>query len=340
MNAQQLKEYIADNGYVEQILRAINCHHIQYHSSGYWTCANKDGDNKSAIIIYNNENLNCTNYTRKITQNDRAADIIDLVCFNNECNFVEGLKFICNIIGIEYYHDFEEDLPDSLMITQLLKDMRSDEEKRDRTPLKPIPECILTYYRDYVNDLFKDDNISYETQQEFHVGYDELSNRITIPIYSELGDLVGVKGRLFKKNLSDDDVKYIYLEPCPKGRILYGLNKTIDHIKQEGYVIVVESEKAVMQLWTYGFRNAVSTGGKTISSTQVDMLSRLGVDILFAFDQDVSEEELIDISKKFIDNIPIYALMDKDNILKEKESPSDNPDNFCKLLNNNKIKLK
>ena len=70
------------------------------------------------------------------------------------------------------------------------------------------------------------------------------------------------------------------------------------------------------------------------------MLSRLGVDIVFAFDKDVSEEELVEIAKKFIDNIPIYALIDKDNILKEKESPSDNPNKFCKLLNDNKIKLR
>ena len=43
------------------------------------------------------------------------------------------------------------------------------------------------------------DGISYETQQEFEIGYDELTNRITVPIRSEMHDLVGVKVDYLKK---------------------------------------------------------------------------------------------------------------------------------------------
>lgn len=46
MDVAQLKEYIYDNNYVENILKDIGCHHIKYHSSGYWSCANKDGDSE------------------------------------------------------------------------------------------------------------------------------------------------------------------------------------------------------------------------------------------------------------------------------------------------------
>ena len=57
---------LSNNNYVENILKDIGCHHIKYHSSGYWSCANKDGDNESAVITYNNENLNCTDNTKKL----------------------------------------------------------------------------------------------------------------------------------------------------------------------------------------------------------------------------------------------------------------------------------
>ena len=44
--------------------------------------------------------------------------------------------------------------------------------------------------------------ISYETQIEFEIGYDESTNRITIPIRDEISSLVGVKGRLLKEEIS------------------------------------------------------------------------------------------------------------------------------------------
>lgn len=278
-----------------------------------------------------------------MVNHNRSTDIIDLVCFNKEVNFLEGLKFICEIIGIDYYYDFDENLPDSIGIIQLIMDMKTDMEgnEENEIPLKPIPNEILGYYKPYVNDLFLNDNISYETQIDFGIGYDDTTNRITIPIYSETGDLVGVKGRLFKEALDEFDIKYIYLEPCAKSQILFGLNKTIDYISESGFVIVVESEKAVMQLWTYGYMNTVATGGKTISKIQIDMLIRLGVDIIFAFDQDVELSELEELASRFLDNIPIYALIDDEkNILSSKESPTDNPDNFEQLFRNNKYKLR
>ena len=115
MDARELKEYILENNYVEQILDAIHCHHIKFHGD-YWTCGNPDGDNTGAIVIYNTENLSCTNYTRQMVETDRATDIIDLVCFCEKLSFPEGLKFICQEVGISYYHDFESDIPESLKI--------------------------------------------------------------------------------------------------------------------------------------------------------------------------------------------------------------------------------
>ena len=39
LDAKELKNYIYENRYVEQILESIGCHHIKYHASNtYWTC--------------------------------------------------------------------------------------------------------------------------------------------------------------------------------------------------------------------------------------------------------------------------------------------------------------
>ena len=333
-----LKEYIYENNLIAVILESIGCHHIK-EKEHFFQCCNKDGDNPTAICVYKNESLNVVNYTRNITSK-KSADLFDLVCFHEDLTFFEGLKYVCSVIGIEYYHDFTEDIPESLLLTQLILDMSESKEENHDKPLKPINPHILSYYKNYVNDMFFNDNISYETQQEFNIGYDEQTNRITIPIFSEIGDLVGVKGRLFKDKLDADDMKYIYLEPTSRSRILYGLHKTIDYIKESGRVYVVEAEKGVLQGYSYGTRNIVATGGKEFSKTQIEMLTRLGVQIVLCLDKDVSKSEIEELSNKFADGIPIYYIYDEDNILSEKEAPTDNPKKWDYLIKNNIYRIK
>ena len=275
-----------------------------------------------------------------MTKLDRKTDIIDLVCYTNNMTFPEALKYLCDILGIEYYHDFNADVPESLQITDLILKMNNHHEFDIDEPLKPISPKILTYYKNRVNDLFLNDHISYETQQEFQIGYDDFTNRITIPIFSEIGDLVGVKGRLFKKQLNEYDLKYIYLEPCQRSKIIYGLNKTIPYIKRAGKIFVPEAEKGVLQLWDYGDRNVGATGGKELSTQQIELLTRLSVDIILVQDKDVGIEELECTANKFVENIPIYYIYDKDNILDEKESPTDNPDKWMYLKKNNIYRIR
>lgn len=341
MDVQELKNYIYENKYVEQILDSIGCHHIKYHHSNeYWSCANADGDNNGAIVIYDNEFLMCINYTRQMVKGNRNTDLIDLVCYAKHLTFPQGLKFICEEIGISYYHDFEEDIPESFRILQMIADMNSNITEEKEKPLAPIKEVILSYYKPYVNDIFYEDNIDYKTQKEFEIGFDEETNRYTIPIRSEIGDLVGVKGRYFYRDVPENENKYIYLEPCSKSKILYGLHKTLDYIKDKGVVYVFESEKAVMQLWSYGYKNAVSTGGKTISRHQVELLVRLGVKIVLCFDKDVEKSEYENIAAMFPDNIPLFYMFDEDNLLYGHESPSDDSKKWQKLKENNIYKLR
>lgn len=341
MDIARLKEYIVENNLIETILSDLDCGNIKYHSSGnYFTASNPDGNNKQAIVVYANESLHCNNYTRQIKKDGTSADLFDLVCYIKDLTFFEGLKYVCSTVGIEYYHDFSEDIPESLLITQLILDMSGSKPEDEDKPLKPINPCILTYYKNYVNDMFLKDNISYETQQEFNIGYDEQTNRITIPIFSEIGDLVGVKGRLFKENLDEYDLKYLYLEPTSRARVLYGLNKTIDHIKSSGRVYVVEAEKGVLQGYTYGTKNIVATGGKEFSKTQIEMLTRLSVQIVLCLDKDVTKLEIEALANKFADGVPIYYIYDEDNILDEKESPTDNPEKWEHLIKYNIYKIK
>lgn len=340
MDIAAMKEYILENNYAPVILEKLGCHHIK-DKGDYLTCGNPDGDNNSSVTLYLNTNLTVVNYTRTLNTTKKSHDIFDLAEFYLHINFFEAVKQLCDWCDLDYYKDWNEDLPESLRLTKMLLELDNTINiEDDDAPLKPIPEHILSYYYPYVNDMFKKDNISYTVQRLFEVGYDDYTNRITIPIRDELNNLVGVKGRLFKEQLDENDLKYLYIEPCNRSKILYGLNLALPYIQEKKCVYVVESEKGVMQLWTMGIYNCVATGGKKLSQTQIDMLSRLCVDIIFCFDKDVEQKELEEIAEKFIESINIYCLLDKDDVLEEKESPSDSPVKFKHLFENNKYKIK
>ena len=64
------------------------------------------------------------------------------------------------------------------------------------------------------------------------------------------------------------------------------------------------------------------------------------MNIVFAFDKDVSKEELENLAERFPDGVPLYYMFDEDNILNEKESPTDNPKNWEYMVKNNIYRLR
>lgn len=334
MDIGYLKSYILENSLIPVILENLGCTHVRFNGE-YYKAQNKDGDNRNAITVYCNDNISVIDYTRQLSEDERTHDIFDLVKFFEQCNFFQALKTVCEWIELDYYVDPEAELPESIKITQLIYNLqKEDDEINEDKPIKPIPETILSYYKPYVNDMFHNDNISYEVQREFEIGYDDFSNRITIPIRDEIGSLVGVKGRLFQRELTEDEMKYLYIEPCNRSQILYGLYKSIPYIERTGKVYVCESEKGVLQLWSMGISNCVATGGKRVSRVQIEKLTRLCCEVILLFDKDVDREELELLANRFLDSVPLYAVIDNDNILDEKESPTDNPEKFQRLIQN------
>lgn len=337
-----MKDYIIDNDCIPLILETLSCHHIQEHNGAcrYYTCGNPDGDNPSAVTVYVNQYLKAINYTRSIpTLPKGGSDIFSLVEFYRECSFFEAVKYVCITIGLDIYHDFDEDVPESIKITKMLLGLNGDFDTDDDIALKPISERVLTYYETCFNDLFEKDNISAETQFEFEVGYDAETNRITIPIRDELGTLVGVKGRWLGDHEADEQMKYMYIEPCAKGQILYGLCKSYDFIKGTGKVFVCESEKAVMQLFEYGYPNCVACGGSKVTKVQIDKITRLCVDVIFVFDKDVKKSDLEELASRFTCGTNVYALIDTIGVLTEKMSPTDDPIAFAKLIKEGMVRL-
>ena len=337
MDAQTIKEYIYSNNKMETVLENLGMHHIQWHNRNeYITCGMPDGDNPSSTVVYcDNSFLMVKAYTRDIVDPYGISDIISLVSFIKKTIFTQSINWLCELFGLDYYVESISDDPtlgyfktfDALMKPKTFLEIQ----------LKPIPEETLKAYLPWDNTIFYEDHIEWETQAEFELGLDVFSHRITIPIRDEMGRLVGVKGRRAWDVVDQWNPKYIYLHQCAKSRICYGLYKTLPYIREKNEIIVCESEKGVMQLWSYGYRNCVAVGGHSISQQQQDLIIQSGAaTIIIAFDKDVDEETV----RKEAENLSLYRrveyILDFDNILDEKESPMDNPNKWIDLYEKNR----
>lgn len=337
MDAQTIKEYIFSNNKIEIVLENLGMHHIQWHNRNeYITCGMPDGDNPSSTVVYcDNSFFMVKAYTRDIVDPYGISDIISLVSFINKTIFTQSINWLCELFGLDYYVESISDDPTLGYFKTF--DLLMKPKASLEVQLKPIPEEALKAYLPWDNTIFYEDHIDWETQAEFELGLDVFSHRITIPIRDEMGRLVGVKGRRAWDVVDEWNPKYIYLHQCAKSRICYGLYKTLPYIREKNEIIVCESEKGVMQLWSYGYRNCVAVGGHSISQQQQDLIIQSGAaTIIIAFDKDVDEETV----RKEVENLSLYRrveyILDFNNILEEKESPMDNPNKWIDLYERNR----
>ena len=106
------------------------------------------------------------------------------------------------------------------------------------------------------------------------------------------------------------------------------LNITKKYIEEKNEIIIFESIKSVMLVYGWGYRNCVSAEKHTLTKEQVDIIVRLKVDVVFAYDADVNYmdsdvKESIDKLKRITN---VYLIQDKKKLLGgfgSKNSPAD-----------------
>lgn len=194
--------------------------------------------------------------------------------------------------------------------------------------IKTYPIEVLNKYDKAGNVRFLRDGISLDVQHEFNIGYDKENQAITIPIWNELGELIGVKARR-NVDVQDGEQKYFYLMPCQMSSTLYGYWQNYSHL-QDGIVWVFESEKSVLQTTAFGMHNAVAIGSSSISKRQAQLIlscnprkiilahdKSLGVDII---DRNAATLKVYGRMKNFE---TYYLDMENDDSIPDKSSPSD-----------------
>lgn len=337
MDASTLKDYIYKNKKVEFILDEIGCHNIKLHNTGskeYYTCANYNGDNPTAINVYSDRYLGVKNYTRDFKD---KSDIITLVEYNLNFDFKNALKYLHKILDLPFTFKNKE------IATKIKKDPLSVFKKiRNRTKvnvadIQYLDNNLIDYYIPILHIKWFKEGIMYWTAKKFDISYSYRQKRIIIPMkYWQNGELLGTNARTTIDNYEELGIKKFFITPTyPKGLNLYGLYENYDDIKMAGYVVIFEAEKSVLKRDSLCDSTAVALSGHTISDEQVRILIGLNVEIVIALDKDININQVRLICDKFYGIRNVSYIYDKDNLLNDKDSPADTSNkNYITLFKN------
>lgn len=115
--------------------------------------------------------------------------------------------------------------------------------------------------------------------------YARLVERITFPIYSPNGGLVGFGGR----TITNHPAKYINSPQTKlfnKSKLLYGYDRAKDAIYKHKKLIVCEGYLDVVMLHQAGFHEAVATMGTALTAEHLPLLRKGDPKIILAYDGD------------------------------------------------------
>ena len=211
----------------------------------------------------------------------------------------------------------------------LNKKIRKTNQKNEQYIHPILDKREFEKYRIGVVQNWLDEGIRQEEIDLFEIRIDDRSNRIIYPVYDINNNFINIKGRtLFDDYKKLGLPKYINYFPVGVMDYFQGLNITLPYIKQSGEIKIFESIKSVMKLYGSGIKDSASAEKHTLTNEQIIYLIKLGVDVVFCYDSDVSYKEKevkrnIDTLKKFTN---VYLIEDKSGLLggiEAKNSPID-----------------
>lgn len=260
---KEIKKELLDNPEkLEELLEYFNFYNIHIHQSYISFGRAIDSSKKSiAIRLEKNDYLYVSDYARNINQ-----DLFTYISEQRLVDFKDIISVVQKILKIDDFSIFRE--PQGIF-GGFYEKIRKKNEYTCRT----YDESILNKYVALANMRFIRDNITIDAQQFFNIRYDVESQGIVIPIYNQVGELMGVKVRC-NYDVQDGEMKYYYLIPCQMSQTLYGYSQNYNYLVNN-VIYIFESEKSVMQCYSYGIRNCVALGSGSISRKQVQMLLEL-----------------------------------------------------------------
>ena len=341
MTISELKEYIYSENKIQYILEQLGCHNVRYNDNKeYFSASQPDGDNPMGVCIRNNEYLNYRSFSRGVDYEDNQ-DLISLVEYIKKINFIDSVKYLHKILDLPFEFKKQTEKPKKKYnpLEVFTKVLRSGRRVINVNDIKVLEDKILNDYVPLLHYSWVKEGITERTRKKFGICYSYRYKRIIIPIrYWATGELVATNARTTVENWEEFNIKkYILTNGYNKQLNLYGLYENYDAIQKAGYVVVYESEKSVLKRSSLLDDTGVALSGHTLSDEQIRILIGLNVEVIIAFDNDISIEETRHACEKFKNIRKVSYIHDFMGILGSKDSPADARDKDYKFLFDNRI---
>lgn len=285
-----------------------------------------------------------------------SFDIIELVCKNKKLKLNDSISWIAKETGISLNKNGFGIKEDSSTIQdwEFINNIRIRYKNKSTKNYNYYNTNILNIFQEIYSSEWIEEGISVDTMRKYNILYSTAQQKIIIPHYDIHNGLLGIRGRA----MLEEDVKngkytpYYHKETMynhPLGQYLYGLHLNKNTIQKKRKIMLVESEKSVMQSDTmFGDDNfTVALCGKNLTNFQRDIILSLGVDeVIIGMDKQWSNNEEMEkwaiyIRDKIITKLAPYVvvsvLWDTENLLQTKDSPTDRGIENLLYLMNNKI---
>ena len=282
-------------------------------------CAFEPGMNPTAVVIrlQDNPNLFVKDYERNL-----SLDLINYLIKSKNIPFKDVMNVIKQELHLDSIYNYKR--KSSLFGGIYDHISRSNGEIEVTT----YPESILEQFGHTPNTLWLKDEISLSTQRKWGIGYDVLSQRITLPIRTPSGEVMCIKGRL-NGTPGEFEPKYLYIINGPMSQTLFGYSENYSSL-YENEILIVESEKSVLKMDSWGYNNVVALGSNSLSTTQAKLIMSLNPRrVTFLLDKSLSLEN----TKRNADLLKTFCTMRQleirywdwtDNItLDDKSAPCD-----------------
>lgn len=285
-------------------------------------------------------------------------------CYTH-CGGMSIFKFLQNYytvrnISYNWYEDIYEVVVNCSNYNPDLETHDRYEPIRDRyqegsqeRALDKISHNLLDCFVKLYPPIWLKDRISKQAMDKFGILFSIAQNKIVIPHYDENGNLVGIRGRALDDWEVENVGKYtpvkiegkFYAHPLSLN--LYGLNFNKDNIRKTGICYIFESEKSVLQFESFNRPNcAVAICGSHLNKFAIKKLIRCArpQEIVVCFDkeqnfQDNYFQKLWNMCSKYKNYANFSFIYDRENLLQDKDSPSDKGEEVFNQLLQKRVRI-
>lgn len=246
---------------------------------------------------------------------NRGGDVFNFIMELESCNFIDSLKYISELLGIEFSENNEiikrQDVGEvnhelysllSKFYHNVLSRSSISINAREylfgrKIPMDIVEKYELGYSPKNVENLkffCQKKGINFEVLEKAGILYrkgrnyiDILSGRIVIPIFGPNSKIIGFAGRIIDNEVEGNS-KYINTIGLVKNSTLYGIQVAKNYIKSTSTVIIVEGYFDVWSMYLSDYKNVVSIMGITLSNKQIEIVKKYAKEVIILLDADKS----------------------------------------------------